>query len=329
MPNPNVNSVHVNRPLTNLSIHWLQSQDRFVADKVFPRVPVSNKSDTYNVFDIGDFLRDEMKERAPGTESEGGGYRVAQDPYNCKKWSLHKDIDDDTRANEDSPLNSDRNAMQWLMSKGMIRQEKVWAGKYFTTGIWGTDLVGVAGAPAGGQFRQWNEAASDPFVDIADAKAKIGLTGQDPNTLVLGNKTYLKLRQHPAVIDRVRSTIVVSAGNNMINVSQSDLAAAFEVDRILVMKASENTAAEGLTPVFSYIGGNHALLCHSASSPGIEVPSAGYTFTWRGLAGNDDGQYIKKFRMENIESDRVELTMAFDQKLTASSLGYFFSGAVA
>jgi hypothetical protein len=41
---------------------------------VFPNIPVQKKSDRYYTYDRGDFNRDEMEERAPGTESEGSGY---------------------------------------------------------------------------------------------------------------------------------------------------------------------------------------------------------------------------------------------------------------
>ena len=37
---------------------------------------------------------------------------------------------------------------------------------------------------------------------------------------------------------------------------------------------------------------------------------------------------IKRFRMEQIESDR-EINMAWDNKVIDAGLGYFFSGAVA
>jgi hypothetical protein len=38
---------------------------------------------------------------------------------------------------------------------------------------------------------------------------------------------------------------------------------------------------------------------------------------------------IKKFRQEQLESDRVEVNMAWDNKVIDADCGYFFSGAVA
>jgi hypothetical protein len=36
----------------------------------------------------------------------------------------------------------------------------------------------------------------------------------------------------------------------------------------------------------------------------------------------------KKFRMEHLESDRVEGQLAFDNKAIATDLGYFFASVV-
>jgi len=69
MPQPTARDVHVNAPLTNISIAFLQSQDSFVASRVFPSIPVMKQSDRYYTYDRGDFNRDEMQLRAPGPRS--------------------------------------------------------------------------------------------------------------------------------------------------------------------------------------------------------------------------------------------------------------------
>ena len=51
MPNPTISSVHTNRPLTNISIAWRQAATDFVADRVFPIIPVQKQSDLYYVYD--------------------------------------------------------------------------------------------------------------------------------------------------------------------------------------------------------------------------------------------------------------------------------------
>lgn len=113
-------------------------------------------------------------------------------------------------------------------------------------------------------------------------------------------------------------------------VMRQTLAALFELEEVLVMDAIENTAREGAAGAYSFIGGKHALLVYAPPSPSLMVPSAGYTFSWSGLLGAGQmGSRIKRFRMEHLASDRIEVETAFDQKLVSADLGFFFSGAVA
>jgi hypothetical protein len=104
------------------------------------------------------------------------------------------------------------------------------------------------------------------------------------------------------------------------------LAKLFEIDTIEVMNAIENTAKEGQTAVHAFIGGDHAMLVYAAPEPGLMTPTAGYTFSWTGhLGAGAMGGRVKSFRLEQIGSDRIEMEMAFAQKLVASDLGYFFT----
>ena len=49
MPQPTVSQVHVNRPLTNISVAFAQAATSFAAERVFPRIPVAKQSDRYFV----------------------------------------------------------------------------------------------------------------------------------------------------------------------------------------------------------------------------------------------------------------------------------------
>jgi hypothetical protein len=326
---PTPGDVHVNAPLTNISVAFIQSAADFIASRVFPNIPVSKQSDRYYTYNRGDFNRDEMDLRAPGTESAGSGYSLDNTPtYFADRYSVHKDIPDEVRANADAALNPDREATVFVTTKALIKREKLFVAKYFKTSVWGTDITGASSNPGSGQVLQWNDANSDPIKNVRDAKRTIRQsTGFEPNKLVLGRAVYDALVDHPDVIDRVKygQTAGAPAKGTL-----AALAALFEIEEILVMNAIENTAKEGQTATHAFIGGKHAMLCHSASSPGLMTPTAGYTFSWTGLMGNGiEGNRIRQFRLEREGVDRVEIDMCFDQKLVAAELGLFFSGIVA
>jgi len=330
MANPTRSDVHVNRPLTQISIAFLQSAMNFVAGRVFPNIPVMKQSDLYFTYPRGSFNRDEMKLRAPSTESAGGGYDVGSDSYSAKVYAFHKDIDDQLRANSDAPIDLDREATAYVTTKGLIKREKLWVSSFFATGVWTTDITGVSGSPGSGQVKQWNDDASTPIEDVATAKSAIlESTGFEPNVLTVGYPVWQQLKRHPDILDRIKYGGGISPSSPAIVTLQS-VAALFEVDRINVMKAIENTADEGQTAAHSLIGGKKAMLCFAAPNPGIMTPSAGYTFSWTGYTGaGPEGNRINRLRMDPIKSDRIEIEMAFDMKKVSADLGYFWDSIVA
>ncbi len=339
---PSRSDVHINKPLTNISIAFLQSSDKFIASRVFPNIPVSSKSDAYFTYDRGEFNRDEMEERAPGTESAGGGYDIGNATYYARERAYHKDVADTIRANADTPINLDREATEYVTQKGLIKREVTWNATYFASGqtpgsIWTfvADGDDTPTPPAtfdptnasNNQLQFWNQAASTPIEDVRLMKRTVlESTGFQPNVMTLGRPVFDILVDHPDIVGRLdRGQTPV--GPAMANKAQ--LAALFELDEILVMDSIQNTAKEGQTAVHAFIGGKNALLSYRPPTPGIMTPSAGYTFSWSAPFGaGADGMRISRFRMEHLKSDRVEIEMAYDQKLVAADLGAFFNAIV-
>lgn len=324
---PTRQQIHIDRALTNLSVAYMQDESVFIADKVFPIVPVQKQSDTYFVYKKEDFFRDEADYRADGTESAGGDYEIEQaPPYFCRIIAFHKDVTEQERVNADDPLNPDKDATEFVSHKLLLRREILWASKYFQSGVWGTEIEGVASDPTGAQTLQWNLATSDPVKVIRNAKTKmIENTGYAPNLLVLSPYAYNALCDHPLILDRIKYT-------QKGMVTRELLASLFEVDQILVPHAIQNTQVKGKDGVMSFVMGKHALLCYSAKTPGLKKPSAGYTFAWKGLKGAGAfGNRVVRIPMPwlGMETERIEGEMAFDQQVVAADLGIFFKDIVA
>lgn len=320
MPQPTSNAVHVDSILTDISVAYAQMAENFISTKVFPIVPVQKQTDKYFVYDKNDFMRDEMKRRADGTESAGAGYDLSTATYSCDVWALHKDIGDQMRANADAPLNVDQDAVRFLTNKAMIRRERQFVEDAFTTSVWGTDVVGAS------DFTKWSDqAGSDPIEDIDTGRETILTnTGMEPNTLVLGYQTYRALTRHPLVKEIYKYTSSDSITADM-------LARVFEVDNVYVSRAAYATNEEGATAAYSLAAGKNALLCYVNPTPALMMPSAGYTMAWSGLEGSADGQRVNRYdlRGSGRPADRIEVEAAFDNRIVATDLGYFFSAASA
>ena len=318
--------MHIDKALTNISVKYMQDTANFVADKVFPSVPVQKQSDRYFVYKKEDWFRDDAKERALGTESAGGDYDIDNTPtYFCHKYAFHKDVFEEDRVNADNPLTPDQDATEFVVDKILLNKENNWARKYFAAGIWEQDLEGGASG-AGKDIIQWDDYSnSDPIKNISDMATNMAeITGKRPNTLTIGRKVFDALRQHPDILDRIKFT---QKGVVTLDL----LATLFDVERILVANAIQNTAKKGKEADMSFILGNHALLTYSERSAGLKKATAGYTFVWTGLMGaNALGGRINRFAMPQlgIGTERIECELAYDMKVVAADMGAFVLNAV-
>lgn len=326
MPQP-APSDYIDPVLTNVAVSYRNAADSFIARQVFPTIPVPTQTGRYYIFDKNSWFQDSMRKRPPATESVGSGYTVSSSQYFCDVWALHKDVDDQTRANLRGRLDPDRNATAWLTQMSLLRLEIQWVSDFFTPGVWngGVDLTGVSGVPGANQFKQWSDyAASDPVNDIEEGKERIvSVTGLMPNVLVLGYQVRRKLVNHPDLIDRFKYTTSEA-------ITEQILARMFGVDRVLTAQAVKATNVEGETAAYSFVHGKSALLMHVASTAAPDIPSAGYTFEWEGVSdGLGETVGISTIPMPTLRADRIEIQSAFDNKVVSSDLGIFYNTVVA
>ena len=323
---PKMQNAHIDRALTNISVAYLQDASAFIADKVFPIVPVRRQSDVFYVYNKGDFMRDEAQVRGAGTESAGGDYGVeAADPYYCRKHAFHKDVTPEERLNYDEPLDADTDATDFVSQKMLIRREMAWASKFFAPGIWGTEVAGVESGATENQTIRWDQPTSNPIKDVTEAGVKMaGETGFKPNVLVLSPYAFNALKNHEDILDRIKYT-------QKGIVTEDLLATLFEVDKVLVAWAVVNSAQKGSADAVDFIMGKHAMLCYAAPRPALRKPSAGYIFAWTGLEGSGAyGNRIVRLPMDmlGLGTERIEGEISFDVKKVCGDLGVFFKDIV-
>ena len=318
MSQPTRGDVHVNRPLTNISIAYIQQSSDFVASQVFPSVPVAKQGDRYFEYDRKQWYRTNARKRAPASESAGGGFAISNtSSYFADVFAIHKDVDDQTRANADQPIDLDRDSSRWVTQQLLLKKEKEFVSTYYQTGTWTGSSTGSDIVPG----TKWDAAGSDPVDDIdAQKQAVKEKTGFMPNIMVVSPDTHRALKNNASILDRYKHTQVGILTEQL-------LAQAFGVSKYLVAYATEDEAEEGQSASMDFVfGSGQALLVHAAQSPSILTPSAGYTFSWTGLFGaGREGMRIKRFRIEKEASDRIEGEMAWDMKLIAADLGVFFN----
>ena len=329
---PTMQNAHIDRAMTNISVAYMQDASAFIADKVFPIVPVKRQSDVYYIYSRADFLRDEAQVRGAATEAAGGDYGVeASDPYYCRKHAFHKDVTPEERENYDEPLNADTDATEFVSQKMLIRREMEWASKFFKSGIWGREIEGATAAAAANpgvsneKVIYFDDPTSDPIGVFTKASVQMASeTGYRPNTLVLSPFVFNALKNHEDILDRIKYTQKGIVTTDL-------LATLFEVDHVYVAWAVVNTAEKGGKENTGFIMGKHALLCYSNPRAALKKPSAGYIFAWTGIQGAGAyGNRIVRLPMDmlGLGTERIEGEIAFDAKQICKDLGVFFKDIV-
>jgi hypothetical protein len=331
MAQPTPGDVHVNRSLGNVSIAYHQASPNFVANRAGHAIPVERQSDNVVRFKKGAFYRNEMKIRAPGAESAGGGFDMDTPlVYSCPVRAYHSDIPDQTRANTDAPINQDRSHTMLVTQKAMIAREAVFATNLLdnSTASWDVKRAGVASGSytLGTNVIKWNDLTnSNPVDDVAYYSTLVHRQsgGFRPKHAICTRPVWDVLKLHPDILSRV------SGGATVVNpsiVTQQLVAQIMELDELLVMDAVYDTSNEGAASSMAFMGGNAFLIYYKPPAPAVEMPSAFYRFNWTGMFGMapETGARIKSFRMEANASDRVEIEAAFDVKITGTDMAALF-----
>ena len=279
MPLLTPSAVHVDQPLTNLTLAYAQSQENFIADKVFPTVGVSKQSDKYYIYDRANMNRTgDVAKLAPRTEVNRIGMTLSTSSYFADVYGLGMDFDEQTLANEDAMLDIRSAGAETLAMRLMIHREEQFATNFFSTGVWGTDNT-LSGTD------QWSDYTnSTPIQDVTAARRAVQLAsgGFKPNTMVVGKEVRDKLINHPDILARLNGGATVT---NTALITDAKLAEIFEVENFYVMEAVKNSSVEGVAESNAFIGGKNALLCYTPSNAGLMSPAAGLTFAWNNLEG--------------------------------------------
>jgi hypothetical protein len=317
--NPTPGDRHVSAALTDLSVAYSQSNDMFVADKVFPNITVTKSINKYFIHNKSDSFRHNMEKRAPGEPSKGMQRRLSTDSYETEKRSVHIAITDEERAEADPVFDDlDREAMQDVTKQDLLDREINWATDFFAASKWGTTDFTPGNL--------WDTAAGDPINDIDTKVVEMAMaTGYVANTLVMIPEVFIAVKENSKILDKIKHT--------QTGVVTTDLLASLffpKGGRVFVAWGVNTTTNPGqATQTVASIFGKHALLMYVNPMPGKKRASAGYTFVNRGVRGvAANGSRIKNIRVDEKDCDKIEIDSYWDQKIVASDLGQLFLSVV-
>ncbi len=266
--------VHVNAALSNVAVMWENRE--YIADRVMPVIPVPKRSDVYFVwnpetmFQIADVSIVSNKGR-PGEITYGLGTTT----YTVADFGLMDFVSYDEIANADAPLAPQQSSVEIVTNYLLLAREQRVANATFATGNYpGGQTSALTGSA------QWDQPTSDPVNDIETA---IELCLVRPNHLVIGVQAWIKLRQHPKLTQFIVARAATTDGATPLRVTAEVVAAAFELEGVIIGRAKYLSSVEGVTKTYGYLWGKSASLIRIEQQPDRrKTENFAYTFRFSG-----------------------------------------------
>lgn len=309
--------------------------DRFVAHRVFPAFGVKTKK--------GDMPRLLARRRVQDVlrHKDGSFNRVEsasdQVSYACQPAGLEERLPDQDRVHFANAFDAEYQVALGLTRDLLRGRDVSLAATLFTTGTFGSGY-NAAGAAAWG-----SSSGSNPIKDVEVAKDEVRKKiGVRPNRMLIGAGLWTKASYDPQILAQVKS-LRAYAGDIMASNGQialPALAAAFQVDEIIVGEEVKDTSVEGATSSLSDIwASTYALLYYSTPTPEVMSDiTLGRMFSWNPYLdqageGSDSVEIdpamafvVDKYRENKTTADIIRVQEYNQFKLLNKDAGYLLTG---
>ena len=292
--------VHVNVPLTNFA---LQFRNRaFVAEQVFPVVPVVKESDVYYTFSREE-LRDVDTLRAAGALAKEIEWIPATATYTAEEYSLRHLLPDRIINNADSPvrpkINTTAKIMKWLM----LGQEK----RIQAIGQNSGNVVATVSASP-----KWDGSSPTIEKDIDTAKDSVrNHAGVEPNTILFAENVKDVVKRDTTLRDLIRYVINIGSGNRDLLMNGELPPVMFNL-AIIIAGATEDTSKVGASSSIAKIWNDAVPVFYREMAVSLDALSWGYTMRVQ-------QSIIRTYRDEHRKGIYVEGSIIQDEKLVTSN----------
>jgi hypothetical protein len=304
--------VYVDPALTNFSIAY--QDNRYIADKIFPTIPVDTPTGIYYVHDRSKF-RAVNDYRAMGTRAQSVGTKISQATYGPLidheletpvYWELLKLAKD--------PLRLEMKATSDITQMSIINKEIDAFNKCADTAVV-TQTVALSGNDRWDNYS--TSTPSDPADDVAlavDTVKRQTHKSSTDLTVIIGYEVWSKLRNHPQMLERVKYS--------ERGIVTTDLVAeVFNVKRVWIAEGEYNNTEVGQTDNSAYIWGKNVWVLLIDDTAEIDSITFGLTMQM----GNRE---IDTRSDRDIKANIVRITNYYQQLVVAAHAGYLISTVV-
>lgn len=317
---PTGRQIHVDKPLSNMLVAAFETQGDFVAQSIFPVVPVDKQSDKYYVLRKESWLKIAETRRAPRTRANRIEFDVSSNSYFADNYAIGAEIPLEDLANADTAIRL-RETNTALIARQLLADYEQRVAAAAIAGA-GTTLVTSTGGVATGLA--WDAVNSaDIAGQIQNGHVTIFQnTGLRANTLVLDYQSYMYAKRNVPGFTRFQYR---AQGTALL--SDDQLKELFMVDNLLIARSQKNNANPAQTASITSIWGPTALLCRVENANAMMSATFGSSFRWTSpelgapmavQRAVEDGAGSRK--IEILEGGYYQ-----DEKVVASELAYYIN----
>ena len=312
MPEPRM--LHIDRELSNLSIKY-RNED-MIWPFLLPEIKVGKRSDKFYKYAKEDSYKVVDDKIGPKSLPNEVDWAISTDNFSVKDHALGDWLPQETIDNSDNPIQPDVDTNDFINMLLDVAQEQRVSALVFAAGTYPTgNKVQLSGTA------QWGGSADNPINDVITAVETCFVRA---NTLVFGAEAWFKFRQLPEILDAVKSSTRQQSTPGGL-ATAPEVAALFEVERIIVGRSRYITTKEGQTATYARLWGKHCAALHVKPNPGIRSITFGGSFV-----------ETRRQTMRDFDPKRgvkgahyIKVAWNSDEKVIASDVGYFIQDAVA
>lgn len=300
--------LHVDVPMSNLVVNYRTRG--LLADDMFPIVEVDKQHDMIPVIPLGEFLRSEAAQRAPGTEARKVKFGVGTKTYYAKNYALKYPLTVEDAANADRVWRLRENGAFLITDLINIGREI-----RVVNAVNSTSNVNTAYTVASA----WSGAGL-PLDNILTALYRVqDTTGFLPNNIAFGNAAWRSFRQNSTI----RQLLFPHGGGLPTLAMAADL---IGVERAFVATGYYSTAAENFAAALSPFMSDAVYAWFNP--PGGQIgPLPRYSATFRWVLPRVPAMTVEVHPYDSrVKAEEIEVGVYDDEKVLDANLGVSILG---
>jgi hypothetical protein len=293
----------------------------YIATQVFPVIDVMSQAGNFGKIPIEQLLQQRDTKRAPGAGYARGNWTFEPAVYATEEHGAEEPVDDREAKMYAEYFQAEQISTMRAFSSVLRNAEQRVADAVF-----GATWTGGGATLTTSVSNEWDDAAACvPLTDVEAAVQKIyDNSGLWANALVINRKVFRNLRNSAQVIDRIESAGAGSP-SKASDITVQMLAAAFDLDHIIVAGTSKNGAKEGQAASPTQIwSGEYAMVCKISTSSDMRDACIGRTFHWS-QDGSSIGGTVESYRDETVRGDVIRVRHDVDELVLYAQAGHLLS----